>query len=168
MADTFINVYPHRGFMTSTFRFALEPVLTLRERVRDQRFAALAERHASWRAAQDRLAALRGDLRRQIRALSQSRTSRPEQLRFRYAQIDYLDAAIAVQEAAVAAARAGCDAARSDFAEAAKEHKAMELLKERQFAEHELGAKRRERREMEETGVRRYAGLQSQRRAGQR
>lgn len=143
-------------------------MLALRERVEEERLAIFAGHQAQFRAASAILTKLRTDLRRTVRALVQNRSSRPENLRLLYAQINFLDGSIARYESLVAASRARCEDARSNLAEATKERKAMQILKERQLSEHLQSAQRRERHELEESNARRFAGVETERRAARR
>jgi len=140
------------------FRFALQPVLEHRERVEDDRKAALAARQRELDAAQAELGGLNERFRAHSEMLrGEHMTLSAEDLRMHYAHVAFLDRAIDAQLGVVATRRAEVDRARAALLEASKERKAVEKLKDRRRDAHAEEERRVEQNDLDDANARRHS-----------
>jgi len=144
----------------SSFRFRLERVRALRERREDVARQELAKAVSRLTGSQSRLDAVDAHLERilaeQRVATSTSMTVDAEELRARQAFVERIEAQ-RVSEALELRQREVDVAERdSELGEAAREHRMLERLKERQHAEHDREAGRLEGIALDEIAIDRF------------
>lgn len=138
------------------FRFPLQPVLEHRERIEDERKAALAARLRELDAELAELARLNAAYREQSELLrGEHGRLGAEDLRMRYAHIAFLDRSIDAQTATVERFRAAADRAREALLAASVDKKAVEKLKARRRDAHDEGQRRGEQNELDDANARR-------------
>jgi flagellar protein FliJ len=144
----------------SSFRFRLERVRALRERREDLARQELAKAVSRLNGSQSRLDAVDANLQRVLAeqrvATSTATMVDAEELRARQAFVERIEAQ-RVSEA-VELRRDEADVAErgSELGEAAREHRMLERLKERQHAEHDREAGRREGIALDEIAIDRF------------
>ena len=144
----------------SSFRFRLERVRALRERREDLARQELAKALSRRTGSEDRLQAVDAHLARilddQRLATSATATVAVEELLARQAFVEHVEAQRL--SGARELARHEADVAERDVAlgEAAREHRMLERLKERQRDEHEREAGRRESIVLDEIAIDRF------------
>jgi flagellar FliJ protein len=140
------------------FRFALQPVLEQRERVEEDRKAALAARQRDLAAAELELDGFNQRFRTHSEMLrGEHRKLTAEDLRLHYAHVAFLDRAIDAQLGVVATRRAEVDRARALVLEASKERKAVEKLKDRRRDAHAEEERRVEQNDLDDANARRHS-----------
>ncbi len=146
----------------SSFRFRLERIRALRQRREDLARQELENANRRLTGSRDRLRAVDDQLER-VRA--EQRTAgealavfSAEELRARQAFVEQIEARrsngireLAEHEAAVADRG-------TEFGDAARDHRMLERLKERQLVEHDREAGRRERMVLDEIAIDRFRG----------
>jgi flagellar FliJ protein len=144
----------------SSFRFRLERVRALRERREDLAREELAKAVSRLTGSQDRLHAVDAHLERiraeQRLATSASRTVDAEELRARQAFVEHIEAQRIDDARDLERHEADVAERDSELGDAAREHRMLERLKERQHAEHEREAKRREGIVLDEIAIDRF------------
>lgn len=140
------------------FKFALEPVLDLRERIEDDKQQVLAERQRELKAAQDELTRLNGEFKRYSIVLREDHAClSSEELRWHYAHLEYLDRCMTMQHGIIFQRRAAVERARADLVEASKDRKVIEKLKDRRFEEHQALQAAQEQKDLDDTNNRRQS-----------
>lgn len=118
--------------MAKKFNFALQPVLDYRKRIEDQKQQTLAVRQRAWDEARRELDRLNDDFRSNSRELrDRHRGFDVEELRLRYAHLQFLDRTIDAQIKVLAERQVALDRARKDLIAASKNRKVVDKLKER-------------------------------------
>ena len=139
------------------FRFALEPVLSHRERIEHERAAehsrALEEQLRAERS-RDELCTKRDHLR--DRLVGEHAHFDAETLRSTYMHLDYLDRAIVAAQQRVDACIEATERARQRLVDAAKDRKVLETLKDRRREAFELDAALAEQRELDDLNARAF------------
>jgi flagellar FliJ protein len=132
----------------SSFRFRLERVRALRERREDLARQELAKAISRLTGSEHRLRAVEDHLERvraaQRDATSESMTVRADELCARQAFVEHVEAQRTSGAHELARHEADVADRGSELGHAAREHQMLERLKERQRAEHEREASRRE------------------------
>lgn len=150
--------------MPQRFRFRLQPVLEQRERIEQDRAVAVAQLERQRIGLEERLRqiqsgvmdareGLRDHLRRGVGAASAI-----PMVDVRLQANSTLHLTLMAQRIAIelAGVLQRLEAARRDLVRAAAERKAVQLLKERQAAEHALEARRREQRDLDDLTTMRH------------
>lgn len=118
--------------MAKKFNFALQPVLDYRKRIEDQKQQTLAVRQRAWDDARRELDRLNDQFRSNSRELrDRHREFDVEELRLRYAHLQFLDRTIDAQIKVLAERQVALDRARKDLIAASKNRKVVDKLKER-------------------------------------
>ena len=137
------------------FKFRLDPVLSHRERVEQERSAehgrALADQLAA-EQLRDRLLSNRDELR--DRLVRQHAAFDAETLRATYTHLDYLDRAIVAAGTRVDACAAETERARTRLVEAAKDRKVLDTLKDRRREAFDLETALADQRELDDQNAR--------------
>jgi|SRR5947209_34647 len=137
------------------FRFRLDPVLGLRERVEQERAGeharALARQLAAQRAYDD-IVERRDFLR--VRLMREHAHFDAETLRSSYTHLDYLDRAIIAAQQRVDACLAETELARLRLVDAARDRNVLETLKDRRREAFRLDAALAEQRELDDQNAR--------------
>ena len=140
------------------FKFALEPVLDLRERMEDEKQQVLAERRRELKDAEDELARLNGEFKRYSIVLREDHAGlSSEELRWHYAHLEYLDRCMTMQHGIIFQRRAAVERARADLVDASKDRKVIEKLKDRRFEEHQALQAAQEQKDLDDTNNRRQS-----------
>jgi len=143
------------------FKFALEPVLSHRERIEHERAAehsrALEEQLRAERS-RDELCTKRDHLR--DRLVGEHASFDVETLRSTYLHLDYLDRAIVAAQQRCDACAAETERARARLVDAAKDRKVLETLKDRRREAFELEASLAEQRELDDQNARAFERAQ--------
>lgn len=143
------------------FKFALEPVLSHRERVEHERageHSRALENQLRAERTRDELCTKRDALR--ARLVGEHTSFDVETLRSTYLHLDYLDRAIlAAQQRCDGCARE-TERARQRLVDAAKERKVLETLKDRRREAFELDAALAEQRELDDQNARAFERTQ--------
>jgi len=143
--------------MTRRFKFPLEPVLTHRERIEDEKQQALAARTMELRRAQSELARLDSEFRRYSGVLRDGHADlSSDELRAHYAHLEYLDRRIVMQHASISALASAVERARTELVDARKDKKVIEKLKEQRLEQHRALLAADEQKELDESNARRY------------
>lgn len=138
------------------FKFTLQPVLEQRKRIEEQKQQVLAARQAELQAALGELAQLDAKYRRYATTLRDDHASlSSEELRAHYAHLEYLDRRIVMQHARITGFKAAVDRARAELAEAGKERKVIEKLRDKRLEEHRAAEAAYEQRELDDSNARR-------------
>jgi flagellar FliJ protein len=144
----------------SSFRFRLERVRALRERREDLARQELAKALTRLTGSQRRLDAIDAHLEQvlaeQRRATSASATVDAAELRDRQAFVERIEAQRLSDERALHQHEADVAERGSELGEAAREHRMLERLKERQHAEHKREAGRLEGIALDEIATDRF------------
>jgi flagellar protein FliJ len=139
------------------FRFTLQPVLDHRERIEDEKQQIVAQRKRALDDAERELRRLNDEFRSNSERLRQEhRALGAEELRVRYAHMQFLDRAIVAQIRAVAERRVNFDRARAELLAASKERKVVEKLKDRRKEAHDAEEQRVAQNEMDDQNARRF------------
>ncbi|GAB6165422.1 flagellar export protein FliJ [Thermostilla marina] len=143
----------------AVFRFRLEPVQRLREHVRDQRRAELAQALEAMELVEQKQRELAEELERATKL--QREAAKPGSIDVdtimavrRYQTALYAQAAQLQQQAAAIAEE--IERRREALAQADREVRILEKLRERQLERHRSEEKRRETKLMDETAAQRY------------
>lgn len=145
----------------SRFRFRLQPVLDVRERIQDERQRELALKSRDLVQAEAVLAVLEGDRETQRDALTREhRSFGVDELRAAYAHLAYLDRSIADQTVRVAACNDEVAHAQTKLVEANTDRKVLETLRTRRHDAFRADAALTEQREVDDQNARRYGRAQ--------
>ena len=118
--------------MRKKFTFTLQPVLDYRKRIEDQKQQTMATRQRAWEEARRELDRLNDEFRANSRELRERhREFDVEELRLRYAHLQFLDRTIDAQIKVLAERQVALDRARKDLIAASKNRKVVDKLKER-------------------------------------
>jgi flagellar FliJ protein len=114
------------------FVFALQPVLEHRKRIEDQKQQVMALRQRAWDEAKRELDRLHDEFRADARELRDRHgVFDVEELRARYAHLQFLDRTIDAQIKILAERQVALERARRDLVNASKDRKVVDKLKER-------------------------------------
>jgi flagellar FliJ protein len=148
----------------SRFRFRLQPVLDVRERVQDERQRDLALKKRDLVEAETALAALEADRDDQRAALVRGhRSFGVDELRTAYAHLAYLDRAIEDQAVRVSACGDEVDRAKAKLVAANTDRKVLETLRTRRRDAFNAEVAQAEQREVDDQNARRYGRAQTER-----
>lgn len=143
-----------------SFRFRLERVRALRERREELAREELAKAVSRLAGSRDRLQAVEAHLKRihaeQRLATTTSHAVDVQELRARQAIVEHVEAQRAGGARELAQREADVAERDDEFGLAASEHRMLERLKERQHAEHEIEARRREGLVLDEIAIDRF------------
>jgi flagellar FliJ protein len=138
------------------FKFNLEPVRDLRQRIEEEKQQILGERERELQAAENELAHLNSEFKRYSAALRHGHKSlTSDELRSHYAHLEYLDRCITMQHGVVLQRRTAVERARADLVEASKERKVIEKLKDKRLEEHRALEAVIEQKELDDANNRR-------------
>jgi flagellar FliJ protein len=144
----------------SSFRFRLERVRALRERREDLARQEHAKAVSLLSGSQSRLDAVDANLERVLAeqrvATSPATTVDAEELRARQAFVERIEAQRVSEALELRRCEADVAERGSELGEAAREHRMLERLKERQHAEHDREAGRREGIALDEIAIDRF------------
>jgi flagellar protein FliJ len=144
----------------SSFRFRLERVRALRERREDLAREELAKAISRLAGSRDRLQTVEAQLERvhteQRLASSTSSTVDVQELRARQAIVEQVEAQRAGGARDLAQHETDVAERDSELGLAAREHRMLERLKERQHAEHDREARRQEGLVLDEIAIDRF------------
>src|SRR5450755_3562844 len=147
----------------SRFRFRLQPVLDVRERVQDERQRELALKQRDLAEAQAVLADLQRDRETRRDALTRDhRSFGVEELRAAYAHLAYLDRSIDEQTVRVAACTDEVTHAQAKLVAANTDRKVLETLRTRRHDAFRADAALLEQREVDDQNARRYGRAQNE------
>ena len=139
------------------FVFALQPVLEHRKRIEDEKKQAVALRMQAHEEAKRELERLDGEFRRVAHELRKRHGElEVEELRSRYAHLQFLDRTIDAQIHIVAERAAALERARRDLIAASKNRKVVDKLKERRRDAHVSEELRVEQIELDDGNARRH------------
>lgn len=137
------------------FVFALQPVLEHRKRLEDQKQQTMAMRQRAWDEAKRELDRLHEEFRAHARELRDRHGEFDvEELRARYAHLQFLDRTIDAQIKVLAERQVAMERARRDLVAASKERKVVDKLKERRRSAHTLEELRVEQIELDDGNAR--------------
>ncbi|MBV8582671.1 MAG: flagellar export protein FliJ [Candidatus Eremiobacteraeota bacterium] len=137
------------------FVFALQPVLEHRKRVEDQRQQTMALRQRAWDEAKRELDRLHDEFRSNARELRERHGEFDvEELRGRYAHLQFLDRTIDAQIKTLAERQVALERARRDLVAASKDRKVVDKLKERRREVHSAEELRVEQIELDDGNAR--------------
>jgi flagellar FliJ protein len=143
------------------FSFTLQPVLDHRKRIEDQKQQTMATRQRAWDEARRELDRLNDEFRTNSRDLRERhRELEVEELRLRYAHLQFLDRSIDAQIKAVAERQVALDRARKDLIAASKNRKVVDKLKERKHVAYTVEELRLEQIELDDGNARMEGRLQ--------
>lgn len=145
----------------SPFPFRLERIRALRERREDLARQELAQAISRLSDSQDRLRAVDADLERvhaEQRQACASPTLAAEELRARQAFAEYVEAKRQARMQDLVRHEADVAECGDELGNAAREHQMLERLKERQRAEYDREASRREAILLDEIATSRFRG----------
>jgi flagellar export protein FliJ len=144
----------------SSFRFRLERVRALRERREDLARQELAKAVSRLSGSQSRLDAVDANLERVLAeqrvATSTAMTVDAEELRTRQAFVERIEAQRVSEALELRRHEADVAERDSELGTAAREHRMLERLKERQHAEHDREVGRREGIALDEIAIDRF------------
>ncbi|HEY3760029.1 MAG TPA: flagellar export protein FliJ [Solirubrobacteraceae bacterium] len=144
----------------SSFRFRLERLRALRERREDLAREELAKAVSRLNGSQSRLEAVDARLERVLAdqrvATSTASTVDAEELRARQAFVERIETQRVSEALELRRCEADVVERDSELGEAAREHRMLERLKERQHAEHDREAVRREGIVLDEIAIDRF------------
>ncbi|HZZ00074.1 MAG TPA: flagellar export protein FliJ [Candidatus Baltobacteraceae bacterium] len=147
--------------MRKKFSFTLQPVLDHRKRIEDQKQQTMATRQRAWDEARRELDRLNDEFRTNSRDLRERhRELEVEELRLRYAHLQFLDRSIDAQIKAVAERQVALDRARKDLIAASKNRKVVDKLKERKHVAYTVEELRLEQIELDDGNARMEGRLQ--------
>ena len=142
--------------MARKFVFTLQPVLEHRKRIEDQKQQTHAVRKRAHQEAKAELDRLNDEFRSHARELREQHGSfDAEDLRLRYAHLQFLDRCIDAQIKVVAERQAALERARVDLVAASKNRKVVDKLKERRRTAHAVEELRIEQIELDDGNARR-------------
>lgn len=148
----------------SRFRFRLQPVLDVRERVVDERQRDLALKKRELIEAEAALAALEAERDAERAALMRDhRSFGVDELRAAYAHLAYLDRAIEDQAVRVRACCDEVDRAQATLVAANTDRKVLETLRTRRHDAFNADVAQAEQREVDDQNARRYGRAQTER-----
>ena len=154
--------------MAAKFRFPLQSVLDHRQRIENQRRRELAEVEARRQACYDSLRSMQQSILGARHGLGSGLRGRVDMAQVsgfaRYSMEARAEAQQIVQRLAVI--ERDVERAREQLADAARQRKALELLRDKQLAEWHQRQDRREAAELDEIGMQLYVRQQQSRRAG--
>ena len=137
------------------FAFALQPVLEHRKRIEDQKQQTMALRQRAWDEAKRELDRLHDEFRAHARELRERHGDfEVEELRVRYAHLQFLDRTIDAQIKILAERQVALERARRDLVEASKDRKIVDKLKERRRMAHTAEELRVEQIELDDGNAR--------------
>src|SRR5579872_3243948 len=146
------------------FRFALQPVLELRERRERERMRRLAEAELILQRAQERLASLERRRDEDVQTVRQRHSELAlEELQAYYAHLEHMAGEIALQRQRVAAAGSQVAAARAALVTASTEKKVVERLRERRLEAFQNEERLEEQRQVDDTNARVESRVREQR-----
>lgn len=147
--------------MRKKFSFTLQPVLDHRKRIEDQKQQSLATRQQAWEDARRELDRLNDEFRSNSRELRERHNEFDvEELRLRYAHLQFLDRMIDAQIKVVAERQVALDRARKELVAASKNRKVVDKLKERRKLAHTAEELRFEQIELDDGNARMEGRLQ--------
>ena len=147
--------------MRKKFSFALQPVLEHRKRIEEQKQQTLAMRQRAWDEARRELDRLNDEFRANARELrDRHRELGVEELRLRYAHLQFLDRTIDAQIKVLAERQVVLDRARKDLIAASKNRKVVDKLKERRRVAYVAEELRVEQIELDDGNARMEGRLQ--------
>lgn len=137
------------------FVFALQPVLEHRKRIEDQKQQTMALRQRAWDDAKRELDRLHEEFRANARDLREHHGQFDvEELRMRYAHLQFLDRTIDAQIKILAERQVALERARKDLVAASKDRKVVDKLKERRRRAHAVEELRVEQIELDDGNAR--------------
>jgi flagellar FliJ protein len=146
----------------SRFRFKLQPVLDVRERIQDERQRELALKLRDLTQAEAVIAGLQHDRETQRDALTRDhRSFNVDELRAAYAHLAYLDRSIEDQAVRVAACSDEVARAQAKLVSANTDRKVLETLRTRRHDAFCADAALVEQREVDDQNARRYGRTQN-------
>lgn len=147
--------------MRKKFSFTLQPVLDHRKRIEDQKQQSLATRQQAWEDARRELDRLNDEFRSNSRELRERHNAFDvEELRLRYAHLQFLDRMIDAQIKVVAERQVALDRARKELIAASKNRKVVDKLKERRKLAYTAEELRFEQIELDDGNARMEGRLQ--------
>lgn len=147
--------------MRKKFTFQLQPVLEHRKRIEDQKQQTVAMRQRIWDEARRELDRLNDEFRSNSRELRERhRELGVEDLRLRYAHLQFLDRTIDAQIKVLAERQVALDRARKDLIAASKNRKVVDKLKERRRSAYTAEELRVEQIELDDGNARMEGRLQ--------
>lgn len=147
--------------MRKKFSFTLQPVLDHRKRIEDEKQLTLAMRQRAWEEARSELDRLNDEFRANSRELRERHYEFDmEELRVRYAHLQFLDRTIDAQIKMVAERQVALDRARNDLIAASKNRKVVDKLKERRKLAYTAEELRVEQIELDDGNARMEGRLQ--------
>ncbi len=147
--------------MRKKFSFTLQPVLDHRKRIEDEKQLTLATRQRAWEESRRELDRLNDEFRANSRDLRERHNEFDlEELRVRYAHLQFLDRTIDAQIKAVAERQVALDRARNDLVAASKNRKVVDKLKERRKRAYSAEELRVEQIELDDGNARMEGRLQ--------
>jgi flagellar FliJ protein len=145
----------------SRFRFRLQPVLDVRQRIQDGRQRELALKQCELNDAETVLAALSSDREAQRAALTHNHQSfGVDALRATYAHLAYLDRSIDGQHVRIAACVDEVQRAQAKLVAANTDLKVLQTLKTRRHEAFSADEALTEQREVDDQNARRYGRAQ--------
>lgn len=140
------------------FKFRLQPVLSWRERVEQQKQLAMAETQRALADARRRQGELEFAFATTAEILRRGHGAlEADALRHHYAHLEYLTREIKDQKVRVAACEAEVEQARVILVAASKDRKVMERLKERKHEQYTADVFAREQKESDDGNARAYS-----------
>jgi flagellar protein FliJ len=147
--------------MGKKFNFTLQPVLDHRKRIEDQKQQTLAMRRRAWEEARRELDRLNDEFRSNSRELRERHNAFDvEELRVRYAHLQFIDRMIDAQIKVLAERQVALDRARKDLVAASKNRKVVDKLKERRKLAYSAEELRVEQIELDDGNARMEGRLQ--------
>jgi flagellar protein FliJ len=147
--------------VSKKFSFTLQPVLDHRKRIEDEKQQTVATRQRAWDEARRELDRLNEEFRANSRELrGRHREFGMEELRVRYAHLQFLDRTIDAQIKVVAERQVALDRARKELITASKNRKVVDKLKERRRSAHTAEELRVEQIELDDGNARMEGRLQ--------
>ncbi len=139
------------------FKFSLQPLLSHRERLEDDRHQAFGARRRELQASQEELARLHAQFQEHTGTLRDAHAGfTSEQLRWHYAHLEYLDRRITMQHADLSARRMAAERARTALVHASRDRQVIERLKGKRLEEHRLLEAAFEQKEFDDANNRRH------------
>ncbi|GAC1591320.1 MAG: flagellar export protein FliJ [Candidatus Velthaea sp.] len=146
------------------FKFRLDPVLDLRERVEDEKQRTLSTKQRDLIDAQAVCDSLENEREVHRSALTSGHQSLDAHaLRVTYAHLDYLDREIEAQSERIAACAAEVERALAALSDASKDRKVLETLKVRRREAFDATVAQADQRELDDQNARQYGRAQLQR-----
>ena len=141
-----------------TFKFRLQPVLSWRERIEQQKQTAMAAAMRSLGGAKQRLAELEFSYVTEAETLRRGHSKFDvDALRHHYAHLEYLTREIKDQQVRVAACEAEVEQARHILITASRDRKVIERLKVRKREAYNADLAAGEQKEADDGNARRYS-----------